>query len=1011
MLKKLQCAIVFALLMSVSAYAQSGTLTGEVTDAETGEPLIGATVYIQSVQKGTQTNIDGEYTITGISAGSYEVSFSYVGYITYEAQVEIGSGTNTLNAELEIDLVGLEDVVVTGYGSLQSKEASGSVTSISMGTLSDVPVTSVDQAIQGRAAGVQVTNSSGAPGASVQIRVRGQGSVNAGNEPLYIVDGIQVNSGDFSSSAPSNNVLSALNPNDIESISILKDAAASSIYGARAANGVVIITTKRGRVGATQFDLNIRSGWQELIREIDVLSSSELIALTRESLETYGFGEATIVNFMDGRFGANQPEDATVNTNWADEYFQKGLGQSYNLSARGGDDKTRFFISGGYSSQEGQVIYSDFQRMSLQTNIDHKATERLNFKFSANLSNAELNSIPGGGAFASPFRAGILTLPMETVRDENGDYVDEFEGAYYFNTVRDAEYNTNESITKRAIGNLTANYNISQNIAFQSSYSLDYFTVNDFLYWDPRSGDGSNYDGYAFKNVYELTNFTTSQVVDFAYNFDQIHDVSGLFGFEYREQNTEDFGATATGFPSFQFQTMNSAAGYFGDPNQSTSTFRSAGYFGRVNYTYDSRYIFSVTGRYDGSSRFGSNTKYGFFPAASAAWRITNEDFMSNIDFVDDLKFRVGIGVTGNDAIGNFASRGLFGGGANYGGSPGLSPTQVANPNLAWEEATTFNYGLDFAILESRVSGSVEYFLEKTSNLLFDRQIPGTTGFTQITQNVGSVENRGIELALSTVNINTGDFRWITDFNITFLTNEVTGLFEDLDQLGTDLFVGEPIGVFFDNRYAGVNPADGRPMWYDIDGNITYRRNPDDRVILGSRQPDNFGGLNNLFTYKGFQFETFFQWSVGNLLANSDRTFGERVGNTVDRNQWATVLDRWREPGDITSVPRTVYLNRYGQRSGAPNVNDGADSYYTTGSSHMIEDGTYLRLKRAKIGYTVDSNLTDRLGLRNLNIYVQGTNLITWTEFTGYDPEVTGASTFGDYPQAKTFTFGLNVGF
>lgn len=1009
--KKILSILLFFASIPSFVFAQTGSLSGTVTDANSGESLPAVNVVIKELVKGTSTDVDGTYTISSIPVGTYTVVVRYIGYVPFENTIEISSGTNSLDIALEEDVLQLEEVVVTGYGSLQKKEISGSVTSLKMESLQNVPVQSFEQAIQGRAAGVQVTNSTGAPGAAVQIRVRGQGSINAGNSPLYIVDGVQVNSGDFSSSAPSSNVLSSINPNDIASISILKDAAAASIYGARAANGVVIITTKRGNAGATEFDLSVRQGYQEVIKRIDVLSSAELIQLTRESLENYGFGEGTITGFMDGRFGANQPEDATTNTDWADAYFQKGLGQSYNLSARGGDEKTRFFISGGYDSQEGQVINSDYQRLSLQTNIDHQATENLSFKASVNLSNSELNSIPSGGAFASPYRAGILTLPTEAVRNEDGTFNTDLEGTYYFNTVYDTDLNINETVNKRLIGNLGATYNFNDNISFETSNSVDYFTVSDYVYWDPRSGDGENYNGYARKNVYELTNFSTSQVLNFVYNFDQVHDVTGLVGFEYREQNTESFGATATDFPSFQFKSLSSAAGYFGDPSQSTSTFRTAGYFGRVNYTYDNKYIVSATARYDGSSRFGSENKYGFFPALSAAWRIINEDFMADVDVIDDLKIRVGVGVTGNDAIGNFASRGLYGGGANYGGSPGLSPSQVANPQLSWEEATTFNYGVDFALLNGRVTGSAEYFLEKTTKLLFDRAIPGTTGYTEITQNVGSVNNSGIEIAISTTNYKTQDFSWVTDFNITFLKNEVTGLFDDLDQLGTDLFVGEAIGVFYANRYAGVNPADGRPMWYDIDGNITYTRSPDDRVILGSRQPDNFGGVNNTFNYKGFQLETFFQWSAGNYLSNSDRFFGERVGNTVDRNQWATVNDRWRQPGDVTSVPVTWYLNRYGRKADGTVVNDGASTYYTTGSSHFIEDASYLRLKRAKFSYAFDKAVIDQIGFRSLSLFIQGTNLITWTEFTGYDPEVTGGSTFGDYPQGKTYTFGINVGF
>lgn len=982
------------------------TITGKVTDMKTGDSLPGVNVVVKGTTIGTTTNDNGEYLLD-VPDGATTLVFSFIGYNKKEVTV---NGRTVINIALVPNIEQLNEVVVTGYGTMAREDLSGSISSVSEKELSSVTVQSFDQAIQGKAAGVQVVNSSGQPGSGVAIRIRGIGSIGAGTAPLYIIDGVPVNSGNLTDLQPAANALSSLNPNDVESINILKDASAASIYGAQAANGVVIITTKQGRNQVTQFSFNSKFGYREVLKKIPVLSGPEFISLARESMSNYnqnnpaGSFDYDIDQTLMDAYGYSDPAQAP-NTDWADLYYRRGLSQKYQLSVRGGSNKTRFYVSGSWEGIEGQIIYTGFQRGTFRLNLDHTATDRLTITSNLNLSTNTTMNVALGGAFASPVRGGILIVPTESPYDENEELRRTVAGTNFINPLYENKYQEDIGNTRQLIGRLSADYNILPNLTFKSAYNIDYTYIREKWYVDPRTVFGSEFGGLANRTRTDIMNWSTEQTINYKIDINK-HTVDGLAGVSYQDNTTELFAVWVEGFPSYKFKGLSSAASYNGSPDGFLSGYKMAGAFGRINYNFDDRYILTLTSRYDGSSRFGADQQWGFFPSFAVAWRMANESFMEDVDFVDNLKVRYSLGKTGNSRIGNFSSRGLFSAGANYLGEAGLSPSTVGNPELGWEEAVTFNYGVDYSLFKGRLSGSIEYFVKNSNRLLLERPLPLTTGFSQVLQNVGKIQNRGWEILVSTDNIRSANFQWSTDFNISFIKNEVKSLYGNeeriIDGLGANYIIGMPLRSYFRVEYAGVNPADGRPMWYDENGDITYFPTSADRKIIGSDIPDHYGGISNTFSYKNFELITFIQWEIGNLRYNTDKRYAETQMMFTDSNQWRTQLDRWQKPGDITKFPQAVLFAEYQHE---------ANQYADFISSALIEDASYIRLKNIRLSYNVPANVLENIGLRGVTLYAQGQNLWTESNWTGYDPEMTNLSTFGVYPTAKVYNLGINIDF
>lgn len=996
-MRKLLSGFWLLCMLSLSAWAQDRTVTGKVTSSEDGTPLPGVSVQVKGTTRGTTSNADGEFRIN-VSNNSTLV-FSFIGFSNQE--VAVGS-RQTLNVILNADANQLSEVVVTGYGSsTRKRDVTNAIAQVSGKTIENLPLQTVDRALQGRAAGVQVTALSGQPGGGIQVRVRGVGSINAGNDPLYIIDGVQVASGGLSTQA-SSNVLSSLNPNDIESIQVLKDAAAAAIYGAQGANGVVLITTKRGKQGRTQFNASVQTGFTERLKKLDVLTAAEFAQLKLEGFVNRAV--TTNANVETARTNSiNQYGDpaSVKNTDWQDAVFQRGKLRMYDISASGGDAKTRFFLAGSYNFQEGQVIKSDFRRGTLRLNVDHQATDKLRFETSIGLSATKQNGAIADGAFInSPFFAAALILPNQPIYKEDGSYNAPLSGAFSYNPLQSVQYETRLNTTVQTVSNFAVNYEIVPGLRFRSFYGLDYANNRDDNYRDAIVPQFASTGGSAtVSNRYTL-NWNTNQTLNYNRTFGGKHNVSALLGGEYRQEIRESVTATGQGFPNGLFTTLAAAA----RPITTTGTYttwRIAGLFTSVNYNLSDKFLVGGSLRYDGSSRFGTNKQWGFFPAGSVGYRISEESFMKGLRFLSDLKIRFSYGSAGNaggNAIDNFASRALFGLGGQYLDLPGIRPSQLGNNNFSWEVSRTANVGLDYSLFNGRIYGSIDAYRKVNDRLLLSRPLPNDSGFGSIFENLGKVENKGLEIEFNHVNVNQSGFKWETRWNATFQRNKILELLPGQDKIGTTFFVGQPVNIHWYPTYAGVNPADGRSMWLDTLGNLTYTLQARDSRIQGSPIPKGFGGVTNTISYKGFNLEVFFQGQWGNKLLNNNGFFMESSAS-AGWNNMRSQLDRWTTPGQITRVPRPY---EGGTEPGSSSIQ--------TFSTKQIENGGYVRLKQVTVSYDLPRSLINRIKMRQVRFFAQGVNLLTWTAYTGFDPEVDGVE-IGRYPQSKQITGGIQIGF
>ena len=1002
-------------LVNAMAFAQGRVVTGTVTSLEDGMGVPGATVLVKGTTIGTATDIDGKYSIN-IPAGSNVLVFTFVGLTSQE--VNIGN-RSTINVALESDVTALSEVIVTGYGTQPKREVTGAVSSVKGDAIQNLPLQSFDRALQGRASGVQVRSSNGLPGGAVNIRIRGVGSVNAGNEPLFIVDGVQLNN-QSNASFTQSNPLAFLNPNDIESMEILKDAASAAIYGSQAANGVVIITTKKGKQGKAKFEFNAFSGETQPMKFLDVLTGPEWYGMRRNALINTGntLPEANALNAM-GVLPANyatltRPALDAIGLalptyDWQREVMGAGRLQNYEMSVSGGDDKTTFFLSGSYNYQEASFKPVDFKRGTVRLALTHQATKRLSIETNINLSTFQQN-VPfavEGSFLGSPAFSSSAVLPHNAIYNEDGTYNTAIKGVLGQNVVLVNAYNSGLQRTNTVVGNLITNYKIAKNLTFRSLFGLDYRLLQGDNYRDPRTPDGAGVIGRSSVQSDWRTRFITTQTLNWNKTFNGIHNMSAIAGVEYLSETREGISGAGIGFPTFQFRTIQSAA-----TPESVSGFwtgyRRASVFSSVNYDFKKKYLLTLTARYDGSSRFGTNNQYGLFPSVRVGWSLVEEEFLKNSSTVSEMKLRASYGLTGNDQIGNFDARGLYGGGGNYSGSAGILPSSLANLGLGWETNNTLNLGFDFGFFENRVTGSIDAFDRRTKDLLLSQPILWTNGFSGISNNVGELQNRGLEFELSTVNIDKGGFRWNTSFNITKIDNQILSLYSGLKFLPANpgIAVGQPVGrsgegAIFSAEYAGVNPATGRPMWYDINRNITYLPLAADRIYYGSSLGTVFGGLNNNFSYKGFELTTFFTYEYGGIGSDGQYGFLRENGTRLALNALQDVVDRtWKTPGQITDIPRDVTTN---------GANEIRGNSRNSGTAALLKYD-FIRLSQLTLAYSFKPSLVSRIGLSRARIYMQGVNLWTYTDYPGYDPEFTGAGT-GQIPLTKSYTLGVQIGF
>ncbi len=1015
-MKKITAILALLLFTSMQVLYAQRTITGSVVD-EKGEPLIGVNIITkEDAGKGTVTDFDGKFSLA-LPEGTTALIFKFLGF--EQQEVTLGS-SDFYNITMAVSSEEMDEVIIIGYGTEKKRDVSGAISSVSAEDLQKQPVQSIDKALQGRAAGVQVTTNSGLPGSAVSVRIRGTGSINASNEPLYIIDGVQVESGDQSRILTSSNALSALNPEDIESIEILKDGASASIYGAQAANGVVIITTKRGKEGKTNFSFSATSGFVSQSKRIDVLSGPEFVELT---LESYYNRSAIQVGTQLNRYNVRGYDITDPNGNgipsefdysnvpsydWQDAVFRTGALHDYQVSASGGDEKTSFYVAGSFNSQEGQVMASDFQRLTFRTNLNHKVNDRLSFDLSTNVSNTQQNSLSDGASFRNPYNSSLGIVPTNSIYNEDGSFNDQLVGVFTHNVIAENTYDKQFGEINQLLLNMAINVSIVDGLRYRGTFGLDFYDIIEDQRWDPRIGDGRNYNGsvqaYNTRNI----NRQTDHTLTYAKTFADRHEVEALAGFSWRHSKRNTISALGTGLPSYKFTMLYSTNTDLQNASATMTEWKLAGVFGRLKYTLDRKYIFKATVRRDGSSRFGEGNKWGVFPSGSAAWRISEEEFMSGIKDktgLDNFKLRLSYGITGNSEIGNYSSLGLYLGGGSYVGGTGMYPAQMANPDLGWEESETWDIGVDIAFAQGRYRTTIDYFVRNTSELLLSRPVPSTTGFENVWENVGEMKNSGIEIEVGATIFAKKNFKWDIDLNFTYSTNEVISLLDTIEFIYQGSYnyarVGDPYPTSRWRRWAGVNPADGRPMWLDRSGNITYNPLSDDRMWTGqTSNPPYYGGITSTFTiFKDFEVSLFFQLSAGNYQYNTNMQIFGNSGNDGSFNSYQSQYDdRWRVPGDMTWVAKPMRSNGYQY--------GGLDPAYP--STRDVEKMDYIRLKNIVVTYNVPSTISKKLKLSSMQAFFQATNLWTNTNYRGWDPEFTGYD-WGVYPQAQTVTFGIKA--
>ncbi|WP_266364454.1 SusC/RagA family TonB-linked outer membrane protein [Tellurirhabdus rosea] len=995
--------------------AQDRRVSGRVTSTQDNSTIPGVSVVVQGTTNGVSTDANGNYSIT-VPGDRAVLVFTSIGLVSQTVTV---GNRSTINVQMQESVNELAQVVVTGYNTVQKKDITGSVVQVSPEKFRDIPINSFDQALQGQAAGVQVTQSSGTPGGGITVRVRGSTSISASNRPLFIVDGVPVEDGQLSSrdfGGQNDNAFSLLNPSDIESIQILKDASAKAQYGSRAANGVVLINTKKGKNNQrTTFTADVQRGFVDIIKRPSLLNSTELLTLQREAVTNAGQDP--------DKLGLVRGVTDGIKTDWVDAILRQGIFQQYQASASGGNDRTRFYLSGSYRDEEGVQLNNRFTRFAGTLNFDHKMTSKLSFGTNLTLSRTLNQRVKGDNFLDGVYSGAVKSLPYYSPYNEQGQLYGpsdpNYAGFPNFNPVAQALLPRFDTYTVKILGGLFAEYEILQNLRLRSKVSIDFNNVTEDQFESSATAIGGFLESVGGKGygVFITGNYSTlinTNTLTYNYILREKHRFNALLGLEVLQRQERSGSVQGRLFPSDDFTYITSA----GIVDQGSASVVRSGLFstfGELRYDYDDRYLLTLTARYDGSSRFGRSRQFGTFPSASVGWRLSQEEFLKNVSFLNDLKLRASYGFTGNERIGDFQFLGTWAA-ATYSGSTGLGPAALPNASLQWERTREANVGVDVAFFNGRISASVDAYDNLTDRLLFAEPIPLTTGFGAVQGNIGKVSNRGLEFTLSTVNIdrtsgNRTGFRWQTDLNLSHNRNKVVELasaeplFRGYDGNGVSstnvVLPGQPLGTFWGLKFLGVDPATGDAIYEDK--NQDGRISPDDGQILGNAQPLLFGGLTNRISFKGFELSFFLQGSYGNKILNFSDVTLVNTGANLQDNQSRKALERWQKPGDITSVPRYVYQNTY-------------NNYH---SSRFIEDGSYLRLRNVVLGYSVPRRYIERFRLSNARVYVSGTNLYTLTRYSGPDPEVStldGSTTaqgidFFTLPQVKYLTAGVTLTF
>lgn len=998
-MKKLVLLILFVIPVLVS-FAQR-TITGKVTDAN-GVPIANANVLVKGSSNGTTSDALGNFTIIA-GASATTLVFSYIGMSPTE--MEIGTAT-MINATLRPAEGALQEVVVVAYGETQRRKVTGAVGKLPGTQLENVPMPSVDQMLQGKIAGLQSVSPSGQPGSFQQIRIRGIGSINATSQPLFVVDGVPLNTGDFSSATNSSNLLGGINPNDIESISVLKDAASASIYGSRAANGVILINTKKGRAGKTKIRVDGEFGTNDIAYQPDIakpLNKEEFLELAEEGILNVGGTQADVDDIF-GQLGLN----TTTNTDWLSLLRRKGQQQQINVSASGGDQRTQFFISGGYFKQQAMIIGSDFKRYSTNINLRHQLNKRISFGTTLNFSTFHQKGESESGSFRNPIIAAIGLLPTQKAYDDDGNpNYDPADFTAIFNPLAIQKYDKLGNQTSKFLGTVSGEYKILDNLKFSSKFGIDYNSIEENLYWNPFFGDGATGDpsstGYVFNTYNRLYNYVWTNLLDYGFDLSD-KKISGTVtvGYESQKSKLLTLGAQGQGLPittSIAYPTPVTPLA----PTYAGSDYSFLSLLSKAELTFFNRYSLSGSVRRDGSSRFGENNRYGTFWSVGGAWNIDQENFMKDVSFLSLLKLRASYGVNGNAGIDNYQWRPTFLFGTTYNGLPGSVLSNVGNLDLTWEQNKPLDIGIEVGILKNRVIIEADYYKRVTDRLLLEEPISLTSGFENYINNIGAMENKGFELTVTATPVKTKDFTWTVTLNSSWNKNRVTKLADGQTEIRTLPYIikiGEDVQSIFTRLWAGADKETGDPLWYkdDTKKETTSNFGEVTRTIIGSASPKGFGGFGTSLTYKFITLDAQLNYQYGNYVTDGWGSVFLSDGANFTLNQYRKTLDRWQQPGDVTDVPRYDFFN--GTVSNA-------------GSTRYFFKGDYLRLRNVTLGFDMPQSVTKKMQISSLHFYVRGTNIWTKTfdKNITIDPEqaINGSSDL-QYFIPKSITVGLNIG-
>lgn len=1022
-------------------------VTGKVT-SDQGEALIGVTVTAPGTNAGAQTDVDGNYRLS-LPTTAASVKFVYTGYVDKEVTL---SASNVYDVVLEVNVNALQEVVVVGYGTQQKRAITGTVSTVKGEDIAALPAQSFDQLLQGRAAGVNVSIPNGVLNNPPVFRVRGINSINLSSFPLIVIDGVPTYTGDIGNSA-ANNVLSNLNPNDIESIDILKDASATAIYGSRAAAGVVLITTKRGAKGKTRVSYDSWAGWTNAVRVPEVLNAEQYVELKNEAAANAGLsGPQFFLDSVNGQL---------IDTRWADYIYRTGFSHNHALGFSGGTDQTTYYLSMGYTRQEGMLIGNDFERLTSRLNLDHKLSKRIKVGATVGYTNNQNTGINSGSLPGQAFATGgggrlaFVTAPIVSpfVFDADGNRLPGNAGyniasnnqvgrgknkqqTGFYNPAAILDLNRHTSFSNQIQASVYGQLEILKGLNFRTQYGIDNVYAENITFWTPLHGDGFGTNGYAANSTVNYQRWNFQNTLNYDFSIADQHKFSALVGHEEQATTTNGWGAQRTAiadpfFTTYQgnFTTIN-PTGNFQGQNYLLS------YFGRLNYEFDRRYFVTLNVRQDEYSAYSTGNKRGIFWGASAGWTISEEAFWKeNIgDIVNYFKLRGSYGTVGNSGIGDFASQSLYGSGL-YGAAPTIAYSQAGNPNLTWESSKKTDVGVVFGLFNDRIQGEYTYFKNLIDGLIQNapqspsKGIPGNS----IAINIGSMQNVGHEFGLSGNIVRDGKFNWTSSVNLTLMTNEVLSLAGGSDVLSNTagleisniVRVGESVGSIFAVETQGVNAENGRRLFVKADGTVVQYSHVvpagqsrwttldgatasavslvADGKVYGPTLPKWFGGWDNTFTYGPVDLNVQMNFAGGNYIYN-----GSKAGQRDQRfwNNQVDVLDRWTEENTDGSIPRVVFGDNVSNGSAIP-------------ISENVEKGDFLRIRNVTLGYRLPASVLNRANISSLRVYANVTNAFLFTNYTGTDPEI---STNGNsntspgvdrntVPMAQTFTVGLNLGF